>query len=42
MKKRIKLNKKSSGKNFTKHAIKVHKKNTLPTSGGPMRGGIRL
>lgn len=42
MKKRIKMSKKGSAKHFTRNALKVHKKNAIPTTGGPMRGGIRL
>lgn len=40
-KKRRPMSRKASKKNFTRNAVKVHKKNTLRTA-GPMRGGIRL
>lgn len=39
--KRRKLSKKSSRKNFSR-GNRVNGKNGIPTSGGPMRGGIRL
>ena len=39
MKKRFKMNKSKSKRNFTKNAVKVNRKNT---SARPMRGGIRL
>jgi len=39
MKKRSKMSRKKSRKNFTKNAVRVHPKNTR---GNPMRGGIRL
>lgn len=35
---RKKISKRKSKKMFTKHAVKVHKKNMV----NPMRGGIRL
>ncbi|WNK14725.1 MAG: hypothetical protein [Microvirus sp.] len=38
--KRYKMSKKSSGKNFTKHASRTHKFNLASTN--PMRGGYRL
>ncbi|QXP08199.1 MAG: hypothetical protein [Arizlama microvirus] len=38
--KRYKMSKKSSRRNFTKHASRTHKFNL--SSGNPMRGGIRL
>lgn len=40
--KRKKMPKKQSKKNFTKNAVKVHKKNAISSQSGPMRGGIRL
>lgn len=39
MKRRHKMSKKHSRRHFTKHAVRVHKKNT---AGPVMRGGIRL
>lgn len=40
--KRKKIPMKKSKKNFTQHAVKVHKKNAIGPQSGPMRGGIRL
>lgn len=40
MKKRSKINKRKSKKNFSKNANKTHKFNV--NSPNPMRGGIRL
>lgn len=37
--KRRPANRKSNKKDFTRHAMKVHRKNI---HAGPMRGGIRL
>jgi len=39
MAKRSKMSKSSSKRNFTKNAVKSHKKNSAPN---PMRGGYRL
>lgn len=39
MKKRFKMSKSASRKNFTKGAVTTHVKNI---AGAPMRGGIRL
>jgi hypothetical protein len=39
---RKKMPRKKSQKNFTKHAVKIHKKNGISAQSGPMRGGIRL
>lgn len=36
---RHKMGRKSSKRNFTRHAVRAHKKNF---GGSPMRGGIRL
>lgn len=41
MNRRYKMNKKSSQRNFTKHAVRTNKKN-IPSAGSVMRGGIRL
>ncbi len=38
--KRHKMSRKGSKRNFTKHAVKVHRKNVPQRM--PMRGGIRL
>ena len=40
--KRKKMTMKKSKRNFTKHAVKTHKKNNIGRQSGPMRGGIRL
>ena len=37
MAKRHKMSKKHSRRSFTKHAVRVHKRNVI----SPMRGGIR-
>lgn len=39
--KRHKMGNKQSQRHFTKHAMRVHKKNAMPLA-MPMRGGIRL
>lgn len=41
-KRRHKLSKRGSRKLFTRTAGHVHKRNMLPLSSSPMRGGIRL
>lgn len=40
MKKRVKMTKSRSRKNFKRGAVRVHKKNMIRDA--PMRGGIRL
>lgn len=42
MAKRFKLSKRSSKRNFTKHAVKVNRRNVGPGAGFVMRGGIRM
>lgn len=39
MKKRFKMNRRKSKRNFTQHAVKTNRINTMAK---PMRGGIRL
>lgn len=41
MAKRHKMGRSQSKRNFTRNAVKVHRKNSLQFA-GPMRGGIRL
>lgn len=38
MAKRFKMSKRHSRKNFTRNAVRVHRKNNI----NPMRGGIRI
>lgn len=40
--KRRKIPMKKSKRNFSKHAVKSHRKNNIGRQSGPMRGGIRL
>lgn len=42
MSKRSKMSSKHSKKHFTRHAMKVHRKNGLSGSQTVMRGGIRF
>ena len=44
MRKRRKMTRKGSRRNFSKNAVRVHPKNSgnMTKNVGPMRGGIRL